>query len=41
MAQHKDELVDKKMDDPDFKKEVEASEKAKKDAEEKSDEPSL
>ena len=35
MAQHKDELVDKKMEDPDFKKEVEATEKAKKDAEEK------
>jgi len=35
MAQHKDELVDKKMEDPDFKKEIEAQEKQKRDAEEK------
>jgi uncharacterized protein (DUF736 family) len=35
MAQHKDELVDKKLEDPEFKAELAANEKKKKDEEEK------
>ena len=35
MAQNKDKLIEKKLNDPDFKAELEAQEKKKKDAEEK------